>query len=86
MTHAKTTSQRRCVMAVVAEHEDHVGPVLLPERKGLCPVGALVSKDFLYKARAWDLQHTPSVCPSCSQGCNIDLHTRDNLVQRIKPR
>lgn len=52
----------------------------------ICPVGALVSKDFLHKARAWDLTHTPSVCTSCSQGCNVDLHTRDNLVQRIKPR
>ena len=52
----------------------------------ICPVGALISKDFLYKARAWDLDHIPSVCPSCSQGCNIDLHVRDNLVQRIKPR
>ena len=52
----------------------------------ICPVGALVSKDFLHKARAWDLEHTPSICPSCSQGCNIELHTRDNLVQRLKPR
>ncbi|MGD8319203.1 MAG: 2Fe-2S iron-sulfur cluster-binding protein [Gemmatimonadota bacterium] len=52
----------------------------------ICPVGALVSKDFLHKARAWDLDHAPSICPNCSQGCNIDLHTRDNLVQRIKPR
>jgi len=52
----------------------------------LCPVGALVSKDFLYKARAWDLTHTASICPSCSQGCNIELHTRDNRVQRLKPR
>jgi len=52
----------------------------------ICPVGALVSKDFLYKQRAWDLDHTPSICPSCSQGCNIELHTRDNLVQRLKPR
>ena len=52
----------------------------------ICPVGALVSKDFLHKARAWDLDHTPSVCTSCSQGCNIELHTRDNLVQRLKPR
>jgi NADH-quinone oxidoreductase subunit G len=52
----------------------------------LCPVGALVSKDFLHKQRAWDLDHTPSICPSCSQGCNIELHTRDNLVQRLKPR
>jgi NADH-quinone oxidoreductase subunit G len=52
----------------------------------ICPVGALVSKDFLFKQRAWDLDHTPSVCPNCSQGCNIDLHTRDNRVQRLKPR
>jgi len=52
----------------------------------ICPVGALVSKDFLHKARAWDLDHTPSICPNCSQGCNIDLHVRDNLVQRLKPR
>ena len=52
----------------------------------ICPVGALVSKDFLHKARAWDLEHTESICPNCSQGCNIDLHTRDNLVHRMKPR
>ena len=52
----------------------------------ICTVGALVSKAFLHKARAWDLTHTPSICTSCSQGCNVDLHTRDNLIQRIKPR
>ena len=52
----------------------------------ICPVGALVSKDFLHKARAWDLEHTESICPNCSQGCNVDLHTRDNLVHRMKPR
>ena len=34
----------------------------------ICPVGALVSKDFLHKARAWDLDRVPSVCPNCSQG------------------
>lgn len=52
----------------------------------ICPVGALISKDFLHKARAWDLDRTPSICPSCSQGCNITLDVRDNLVQRLKPR
>jgi NADH-quinone oxidoreductase subunit G len=52
----------------------------------ICPVGALVSKDFLHKARAWDLDRVPSICPNCSQGCNIELHVRDNLVQRLKPR
>jgi NADH-quinone oxidoreductase subunit G len=52
----------------------------------ICPVGALVSKDFLHKARAWDLDRTPSICPNCSQGCNISLEARDNRVQRFKPR
>ena len=52
----------------------------------ICPVGALVSKDFLHKARAWDLDRTPCICPNCTQGCNVRLETRDNQVMRIKPR
>jgi NADH-quinone oxidoreductase subunit G len=52
----------------------------------ICPVGALVSKDFLHKARSWDLDRTPSICPNCSQGCNIQLQVRDNEVMRLKPR
>ena len=52
----------------------------------LCPVGALVSKDFLHKARAWDLDRHPSICPNCTQGCNVRLETRDNQVMRMKPR
>ena len=52
----------------------------------LCPVGALLSKDFLNKARAWELDRTASVCPGCSQGCNITIETRDNVVMRHKPR
>ncbi|HEX5436868.1 MAG TPA: 2Fe-2S iron-sulfur cluster-binding protein [Gemmatimonadaceae bacterium] len=52
----------------------------------LCPVGALVSKDFLNKARAWELDRTPSICPNCSQGCNAILETRDNMVVRMRPR
>ena len=52
----------------------------------LCPVGSLLSKDFLHKARAWDLDKTASVCPGCTQGCNITLDTRDDVVVRIRPR
>jgi NADH-quinone oxidoreductase subunit G len=52
----------------------------------LCPVGSLISKDFLHKARAWDLDKTASVCTGCSQGCNVMLDTRDNTVVRIRPR
>ncbi len=52
----------------------------------ICPVGSLLSKDFLHKARVWDLDGAPSICPNCSQGCNIRIDTRDNLAQRLKPR
>ncbi|MCX5755199.1 MAG: 2Fe-2S iron-sulfur cluster-binding protein [Gemmatimonadetes bacterium] len=52
----------------------------------LCPVGALLSKDFLNKARAWELDRSASVCTGCSQGCNIVVETRDNAVVRLKPR
>jgi NADH-quinone oxidoreductase subunit G len=52
----------------------------------LCPVGSLISKDFLHKARAWDLDKTASVCPGCSQGCNTMIDTRDNTVVRLRPR
>ncbi len=52
----------------------------------LCPVGSLISKDFLHKARAWDLDKTASVCPGCTQGCNITIDTRDDIVVRLRPR
>jgi NADH-quinone oxidoreductase subunit G len=52
----------------------------------LCPVGSLLSKDFLHKARAWDLDKSASVCPGCTQGCNISIDTRDDVVVRIRPR
>ncbi|MBI3792722.1 MAG: molybdopterin-dependent oxidoreductase [Gemmatimonadetes bacterium] len=52
----------------------------------LCPVGALLSKDFLNKARAWELDRAASVCPNCTQGCNSVLEVRDNTVVRMKPR
>jgi NADH-quinone oxidoreductase subunit G len=52
----------------------------------LCPVGSLISKDFLHKARAWDLDKSASVCTGCSQGCNVMIDTRDNTVVRLRPR
>ena len=52
----------------------------------LCPVGSLLSKDFLHRARAWELDKTASICTGCSQGCNITLDTRDEVVVRVRPR
>src|SRR3989338_3943604 len=60
----------------------------------ICPVGALTDRDFRFKARVWYLSSSPSVCPGCSRGCNIDIHyvlDRPYLadgarVMRLKPR
>jgi NADH-quinone oxidoreductase subunit G len=42
----------------------------------ICPVGALLSKRFLYKSRVWYLEKTPSICPGCERGCTVDLWHR----------
>ncbi len=42
----------------------------------ICPVGALLSRQFLHKSRVWYLEPTPSVCPGCSRGCTINLWHR----------
>ncbi|HLG74506.1 MAG TPA: 2Fe-2S iron-sulfur cluster-binding protein [Chloroflexota bacterium] len=52
----------------------------------LCPVGALLSRQYRFRARPWDLQRTPSVCVGCAVGCNVELHARDQVLQRMVPR
>ena len=42
----------------------------------ICPVGALLSRPFLHKARVWYLEATPSICPGCERGCNVDIWHR----------
>jgi NADH-quinone oxidoreductase subunit G len=52
----------------------------------LCPVGALCSKDFLYKQRVWFLKSQKTVCPDCSTGCSIWLDHNKDIVYRLRPR
>ena len=52
----------------------------------ICPVGALCSKDFLYKQRVWNLKTQDSVCADCSTGCSINLDGNKNIVFRLRPR
>src|SRR5205823_5503681 len=52
----------------------------------ICPVGALCSKDFLYKQRVWFLQEHRSVCPDCSTGCSIFVDSNKDIVYRLRPR
>ncbi len=52
----------------------------------LCPVGALTSSDFRFKARVWEMSSTESVCQGCSRGCNTKMWVRNNEVLRLTPR
>jgi NADH-quinone oxidoreductase subunit G len=52
----------------------------------ICPVGALIDRDLMYSYRAWYLQKTASICPSCSKGCNIDVEAQKEYLRRLKPR
>ncbi len=52
----------------------------------VCPVGALTAKDFRFVRRAWELTTTPSVCPGCATGCNIEVHVSCGKIRRLVPR
>ena len=54
----------------------------------ICPVGALIDKNFLFQSRVWYLREHESICPGCSTGCNVtlDVHPQEGRIYRIKPR
>jgi len=52
----------------------------------ICPVGALLDKEFLFKQRVWFLQEAETVCPGCSTGCNVRADINKERVYRLVPR
>ncbi|MES2213059.1 MAG: NADH-quinone oxidoreductase subunit NuoG [Pseudomonadota bacterium] len=52
----------------------------------LCPVGALTSKPFRYKARAWELLQSKSIAPHDCLGSNVLVHSSQQKVLRVVPR
>ena len=52
----------------------------------LCPVGALLDKDFLFAQRVWFLKQTPSIDPLTSSGDNVFIEHNEGRIYRLKPR
>jgi NADH-quinone oxidoreductase subunit G len=52
----------------------------------LCPVGALLDKDFLHKQRAWFLSKHDAICTRCSTGCNVKAEENRGQIWRFTPR
>ena len=52
----------------------------------LCPVGALTSIDFRFRARVWEVSQTPSISVANAKGSNCFYWVRDNLVLNVSAR
>ncbi len=52
----------------------------------ICPVGALLDKDFLMTMRVWNLRKTASIDGITASGDNLSVETNEGKVYRIKPR
>jgi len=50
----------------------------------ICPVGALLAKPFKHKARVWELERTPSICPWCGVGCRVVYEHKRDKVYRVR--
>jgi NADH-quinone oxidoreductase subunit G len=52
----------------------------------LCPVGALTSRSYRFRARPWDIEDAGTVCTLCPAQCNVSLTVRDERVMRVLAR
>ncbi len=48
-----------------------------------CPTGTLISKPFKFRGRPWSFNVTKSICAFCSNGCQIEYHSRNGRVARV---
>ncbi len=49
----------------------------------LCPVGALIEKKGIGKARAWETRKVRTTCPYCGVGCQLQLHVKGDQIIRV---
>jgi NADH-quinone oxidoreductase subunit G len=52
----------------------------------LCPVGALTSEAYRFRARPWDIEDAGSICTLCPSQCNVKFTVRDERVERVLGR
>ena len=52
----------------------------------LCPVGALTSQPYRFRARPWDIEGAGGICTLCPSQCNVTFTVRDEKVLRVLAR
>lgn len=73
-------------MEIVAALESGISSELSGNVIDLCPVGALTSAPYAFKARPWELLHTETIDVMDAVGSNIRVDSRGREVMRVLPR
>jgi NADH-quinone oxidoreductase subunit G len=71
----------------VSTHDGH--PYVAPFSGNiieLCPVGALTSQPYRFRARPWDIENAGGICTLCPSQCNVHFTVRDEKVLRVLAR
>ncbi len=77
----------RAAHTFVATHDGH--PYVAPFSGNiieLCPVGALTSQPYRFRARPWDIEDGAGICTLCPAQCNVTFTVRDERVVRVLAR
>ncbi|MBP7124940.1 (2Fe-2S)-binding protein [Myxococcota bacterium] len=75
--------ERTCIDIFPGQPLDHPYSMCTAD---VCPVGALTTRDFRFKCRAWLVHGIDSACTGCSRGCSVRVDVYRNAVQRVVPR
>jgi len=51
------------------------------ECAAVCPVGALVDTQYMYKTNAWEQKQIPATCGHCSAGCQISYDVKHTSIE-----
>ncbi len=86
-------SQRGRSLEIISFSEPGFNSIWSGNTTDICPVGALTTRDFRFRARPWELRYSASICSHCPVGCNLTLNLRreavsggDWVVKRVMPR
>src|SRR4051812_37412457 len=73
---------RGVISEIAPSHGDHLECDECGACIDICPVGALTSSIYRYKARPWEMNHVGTVCTHCSNGCKTTLGVRNGHIIR----
>lgn len=85
--------QRGRNMEIITNSEPGFDSIFSGNTSDICPVGALTTADFRFRARPWELKSAASICNHCPVGCNLTYNTRREaksggkiVIKRTMPR